>query len=576
MAEPKPTMLDPEDDNLDYKEVDFEEEVENAQPVEIEEGALFEGEVVQVEDDHALVDIGAKSEGILPFDRLHRGSISEEDLKLVKVIEREHEGEAPLLSEKEAVADKMWNEIEQACSKENSIEGTIFKKIKGGFLVEIFDELTAFMPLSHLSINRKSNLDKYIDKSFEMKVLEFDREEANVVVSRREHLEEKRRAEQDEFFGNREVGEWVEGTVKNIVNFGAFINLGPVDGLLHKSDVAWGAVRNVEDYLTLGEKVEVKILDMDQEESKVSLGLKQKYSDPWEDIEGKYEVGEVTTGEIVDVWSDGVFVRLERDVEGKVPEEELAWTKTWQHPEDQFKEGEKMEVKIMGIDPERRHVDLSRKQTGSNPWEILQKRFPEGTVLSAPVVDITKKFINVQLLENVKGRIKKSNINWENDEVNLFDRFSIGQKVKCKVLKLNSREQIVELGIKQMLPDPWVKKARQYPPGTTVEGTVTSILQFGAFVRLEKGLEGLVHVSEMSEGKKVNPFEEVAEGEEVGVKVLSIDEEERKIDLSIQGYREEQQREQMEEYMKDSDQSSGGEMTFGDLVGEDLNNLMEG
>jgi len=235
-----------------------------------------------------------------------------------------------------------------------------------------------------------------------------------------------------------------------------------------------------------------------------------------------------------------------------------------------------MEVKILGINPERRHVDLSRKQTGSNPWDILQKRFPEGTVLSAPVVDITKKFINIQLLENVKGRIKKQNINWENEEVNLFDRFSIGQKVKCKVLKLNPKKQMVELGIKQMLPDPWVKKARKYPPGTTVEGTVTGILQFGAFVRLEKGLEGLVHVSEMSEGKKVNPYEEVSEGEEVGVKVLSIDEEERKIDLSIQGYREEQQRQQMEEYMKDSDQSSAGEMTFGELVGEDLNNLMEG
>ena len=576
MAEPKPTMLDPEDDNLDYKEVDFEEEVDEEEPVELEQGALLEGTVVQVEDDHALVELGTKTEGILPFDRLHQGSISRGDSKLVKIIELEAEDEAPLLSEKEAVADRMWNEIEKACENGNSIEGKIFKKIKGGFLVELFDELTAFMPLSHLSINRKSNLDKYIDKEFEMKVLEFDREDSNVVVSRREHLEEQRRAKQDEFFGAHEDGDWVEGTVKNIVNFGAFINLGPVDGLLHKSDVAWGAVRDVSDYLSLGEEVEVKILDMDPEEGKVSLGRKQKYSDPWENIEDKYEVGEVTTGEIVDVWSDGVFVRLERDVEGKVPEEELAWTKTWQHPEDQFKEGEKMEVKILDINPERRHVDLSRKQTGNNPWEILQDRFPEGTVLSAPVVDITKNFINIQLLENVKGRIKKENINWENNEVNLFDRFSIGQKVKCKVLELDADDQVVELGIKQMLPDPWVKKARNYPPGTTVKGTVTSILQFGAFVRLEEGLEGLVHVSEMSEGKKVNPFEVVSEGEEVGVKVLSIDEEERKIDLSIQGYREEQQRQQMEEYMKDSDQSSDGDMTFGELVGEDLNNLMEG
>ncbi len=576
MAEPKPTMLDPEDSDLDYREAEFAEKIEEAELPDIEKGKIFKGEVVDVADAHALIDLGGKTEGVLPYDRLHEGGISKGDEKFVKIIEVDYKDGAPLLSEKEAVVDRIWMLAEQALESGESVEGTIFKKIKGGFLVKLFDDLTAFMPLSHLSINRKNNFDKYIDRDFKMRILEVDRENSNVVVSRREHLEEERRHEQDKFFSSCEVGEWVTGTVKNIVNFGAFVNLGPVDGLLHKSDVAWGAVRDVEDYLKLGEEVEVKILDIEPEEGKVSLGLKQKYPDPWKNITDKYEVGSTTTGEIVDVWSDGIFVRLEQDVEGKIPESELAWTRSWQHPEDQFKEGDKIEVKILDINEKRRHIDLSRKQIMKNPWDILQARFPEGTVLSAPVVDITQNLINIQLLKNVKGRIKKTNINWEDSDINLFDRFSIGQKIKCKVLKLIPDRQLVELGIKQMIPNPWVQKARKYPAGTLTEGKVTGVLQFGAFVEIEDGLEGLVHVSEMSDGKRVNPFEVVSEGDEVGVKVLSIKEGERKIDLSIQGYLEAQEREQMKEYMKEKETTSGGEMTFGDLLGDDLENIMKG
>ncbi|MFP4687208.1 MAG: 30S ribosomal protein S1, partial [bacterium] len=355
MAEPNPTMLDPEDSDLDYREAEFARQIDEVELPDIEEGKIFEGEVVRVADDHALIDLGAKREGILPYDRLHEGSISKGDKKFVKIITVDYKEDAPLLSEKEAVVERIWTLAEQALAENESVEGTIFKKIKGGFLVKLFDDLTAFMPLSHLSINRKTNFDKYIDREFKMKVLEVDRENSNVVVSRREHLEEKRRQEQDKFFESCAVGDWVKGTVKNIVNFGAFVNLGPVDGLLHKSDVAWGAVRDVENYLKLGEEIEVKILDIEPDEGKVSLGLKQKYPDPWQNIKEKYEIGETTTGEIVDVWSDGIFVRLEQDVEGKIPESELAWTRSWQHPEDQFKVGDKIEVKILDINEERRH-----------------------------------------------------------------------------------------------------------------------------------------------------------------------------------------------------------------------------
>ncbi len=584
MVDPKPTMLDPEDEDFDYETVSAEEEVqeeevseeeEELQMAEIKKGAIYGAEVVRLEDDHALVDFGGPADGVLPFDKLHEGGVSVGDKKYVKIIETEHRDNLPLLSEKEAVADRSWAKIKAAHENGDVLEGKIFKKIKGGFLVQLFEHLTSFMPYSHLSLSHKKNTDKYIDRSFKLKVLEYDREEENVVVSRREFLEQERQKEQQEFFEDISIGDWVEGRVKNIVNFGAFVDLGPVDGLLHKSDVAWGPVRDVGDYVEMQKKIEVKVLDMDREEGKVSLGLKQKYPDPWENIDEKYSEGDITTGEIVDVWSDGVFIRLERDVEGKVPEDELSWAKTWDHPEEQFAEGDKMEVKIVSIDKQRRHVLLSHKQTQKNPWEVLQKRFPVGTVLAAPVVDITPNDIKVQLLENVRGRIQKRNIQWEDKEVDLFDQFKIGQQVKCKVLAMDPNRQRVELGIKQMLPNPWVKKVRKYPVGSTVEGKVTSVLQFGAFVKIDKDLEGLVHVSEMADGKRVNPYEEISEGEKVKVKVIGVDEDERKIDLSIKEYEKERAKEQMEEYMEE--EGGGGDgITFGDLLGDELPNAMKG
>ena len=592
MAEPNPTMLDPNDDDFDYEKEPEPEEIDESaeQGSDSEEfvpdDSLKQGIVTETSDDHALLELPDDGQvGTLPYTELKEGSVSVGDEMWVKVLSEDgEESERPSqeddqtpihLSERQAVDDLVWSRIEHASETDGTLEGTIFKKIKGGFLVKLFGSLTAFMPQSHLSLSPKKTYEKYMDRSFDMKILEFDRDDDNVVVSRREQLEEDRKKEQSKFFAEIEIGDWVEGVVKNIVDFGAFINLGPVDGLLHKSDVAWGSVRDVENHLNMGEEVEVKILDYDEEEAKVSLGLKQKYPDPWQDIHNKYEEGQVTEGEVVDVWSDGVFIRLERDVEGKVSEGELSWTRTWDHPRDEFREGSKVEVKILKIDEDNRRIYLSHKQTESDPWEILQKRFPEGTVLSAPIVDISKDSLKVQLLKNVKGVIPGEQIRWEDDNIDLFEQFEIGQSVQCKVLTMDSESQRVELGIKQTLPDPWVQKAREFSPGDTLKGTITNVLQFGAFVELGDGIEGLVHVSEMSANKRVNPFEEVDEGETVGVKILNINEDDHKIDLSISAYQDEKQREEMEEYMEKKDDSSGSnDMTMGELLGDDLNKMM--
>ncbi|MFB6347344.1 MAG: 30S ribosomal protein S1, partial [bacterium] len=442
MGEMNPTMLDPDNDDFDLEdeenkpedtqtdrtdeetedetdtatseeqptEEQASEEPPSEEETEIEEGAILEGEVVKTDDVEAYVDIGWQSEGILPYDQLREGSITEGQDITVKIVTMEGEDGLPVLSEKQALADLAWNRVKKYAANDQPVEGTVFKKIKGGFLVRLSGGLTAFMPMSHISLSKKKDHERYIDKTFEMKIIEFDRDEDNVVVSRKKHLEEQKEAEKKKFFDQHDEGDWVEGAVKNIVNFGAFINLGPVDGLLHISDIAWGQVRNVEDYFSQGDELEVKILSIDPDESKVSLGLKQKYPDPWEDIHENYEVGDVTTGEIVDVWDDGVFVRLEQHVEGKIDESELSWIESWNHPSDQFEEGEKIKVKITGIDEERRIISLSHKQITNNPWKILKERFPEETVLKAPVVDIHQDHINVQLLESVKGIIRRPDI----------------------------------------------------------------------------------------------------------------------------------------------------------------------
>jgi small subunit ribosomal protein S1 len=573
--EPEASEEEPSEESPQQQEeegTEFEPDY-GSQTGTVEEGDLLEGEVVQVRDDEVFVDFGWQSEGVVPEDHLMPDSLEEGDAVLVKILDLDREENMPLLSNKAALAERAWNKAREAFEKGRPVEGRIFKEIKGGFLVKIFGGLTAFMPGSHLSTNKVDDTDRFLDQSFNMQILEYDRDDDNVVVSRRKYLEEQERRQKKSFFDQHDSGDWVEGTVKNIVEFGAFVNLGPVDGLLHVSDVAWGQVREVSNHVEEGDELEVQILSLDAEESQVSLGLKQKYPDPWEEIRGEYEEGQVTTGEIVDVWDDGVFVRLEEEVEGKVDETELAWIQSWKHPKDQFHVGEKLDVKILEIDEDRRSIQLSHKRTKNNPWTILQERFPEGTVLKAPVVDIHKDHLNVQLLKNVQGIIRDHNISWEDEEVDLYESFTLNEKIKCKILELDPDEQRVELGVKQTTPDPWVQKARNHPPGTTLEGEVTNVLQFGAFVEIEDGLEGLVHVSEMAEGKRVNPHEVVSEGDTVGVKVLDIDEDEHKVDLSIQAYQKEQQREEVEEYI-DDEPDEDSDVTMGEVLGEDLDNLM--
>lgn len=585
MAEFNPTLLDPDDDDFDFRSVAPSrrepDEPSDAAPEPILSRtprleALLSGVVEDTTDTHAIVRLPDGSLGRLPFQELREGSVASGDEKIVKVIE-ESDGKEYVLSERDAVADYAWEKVRRARARETPLDARILKRIKGGFLVNLLEVLTAFMPTSHLDLEPPDDEEEFLDREVRVRVIECNPSEDNVVVSRRKHLEKKRERARREFFESHEAGDRVTGTVKNVVEFGAFVELSAVDGLLHRSDLAWGPVNEVESYVSAGEEVEVKILEIDREEEKVSLGLKQLTPDPWEEVEGSFEEGEVLSGKVVEVRDSGddrgVVVRLDSGVRGRLEASEMAWTRAWKQPSDRFSPGDSLEVKITSLDPDERRVRLSRKRVREDPWPVLRDRFPEGTVIEAPVVDVHEDYLTVRLLKNVKGIVRRTNVSWD-DGVNPPHEFSPDDKVTCKILRLDSDNQIVELGIKQTEPDPWIQRVREFEEGDLVTGTVTGLQPYGVFVRLAEGIEGLVHVSEMGDGERVDPQQLLEEGEEVGVKVLSIDEDEHQIDLSMQGYREALQRQRVEEYM-DEESSDDDDVTMGDLLGGDLEDFME-
>ncbi len=583
MGEFNPTMLDPDDDDFDFRSVesprrDTDESVDDTpEPILSEApnaGSLLKGVVEETTDTHAVVRLPDGSLGQLPFQELREGSVVAGDEKLVKVLD--DDAESITLSEREAVSDYAWKKVRRARRRETLLEGRVEKTINGGYLVNLFDSLMAFMPRSHVDLEPPDD-EAFLDRTVEVRVIECDRSEDNVVVSRRAHLEERRERARREFFGAHEVGDQVTGTVKNVVEFGAFVDLGPVDGLLHQSDLDWGPVHDVEAHVSEGEEIEVEILEIHREENRLSLGRKQLTSDPWEDVASSVEAGDVRTGEIVEVRDSGdqrgIILEFEPGLRALIPVDEIAWSRAWKNPSDRFSPGDTMDVRITALDPDERTIRASRKRTRDNPWPVLRDRFPEGTVLSAPVVEVHEDYLTVRLLKNVEGIIRRENVSWE-DDVNPVERFSPEEKVTGEILRLDADRQVVELGLKQTEPDPWVQRVREFEEGDLVKGTVTGLQPYGAFVRLDEDLEGLVHVSEMGDGDRVDPQDDLEEGEEVGVKVLSIDEEEHQIDLSMQAYRQARQRQRVEEYMEE-ESSEDSDVTMGDLLGEDLEDFME-
>lgn len=523
---------------------------------DFEEGEIVKGTVIMVDRDEVLVDVGYKSEGYIPiseFGTLPDGTpnVKVGDVVDVYLVKKEDQDGLVVLSKEIADQKIVWDRVAEAYEKGEPILGKITKRIKGGLKVEI-ENVKAFLPASQVELRPVQNFDKYIGKTLEMKVIKLSRRRRNIVLSRRAILEEEREAKRQATLSELKVGQIREGIVKNITQFGAFIDLGGVDGLLHKSDMSWGRVNHPSELLSIGDKVEVVVLAIDTEANKISLGMKQKTPDPWLSVESKYPIGSTVSGKVVSVVDYGAFVELEPGVEGLIHVSEMSWTRRAPHPSKILKKGDIVEAKVLDIDVEKQKISLGLKQLQENPWERLAREYPVGSRITGKVRNLTDFGAFVEIMEGIDGLIHVSDLTWSKRTVNPSDILKEGDVVETVVLNIDPERQRISLGLKQIEPDPWVNVPQKYAVGSIVKGTIVNITNFGAFAKLEEGVEGLIHISEMDEKHVENPNDVVSIGDVVDVKVISLDPEERRIGLSIREAKLELEKLVINQYMQEN------------------------
>lgn len=515
----------------DVSKTDFERLFE-AEIKELQEGDIVKGTVVEVTKDSVMIDIGYKSEGHVSIKEFadENGEINVKPGDVVKVLleRRENEHGYIVLSKTKADQLKIWDAIIEAHDENKPVEGTITQRIKGGFYVDI-NGVIAFLPGSQVDLKPVRNPDKLIGQAFDFRVLKYNRRKNNVIVSRRSLLEEEREELRKTTLENIEEGALVEGYVKNITDYGAFIDLGGIDGLVHLTDLSWGKVTHPTQILNIGDKIVVKILKYNKEDGKISLGLKQTKEDPWLTVAERYPVGARVKGSVVNITDYGAFVELEAGLEGLIHISEMSWTKL-KHPSQKLKVGEEVEVMVLDIDADAKRISLGLKQVEPNPWEDVESRYPKGTHIKGVVKNITDFGIFIGIEDGIDGLVHVSDLSWKKVK-HPSEVFRKGDEVEAVVLNIDSDNKRFSLSTKLLEKNPWQGVEQRYKPGMIVEGVVTSVADFGAFVELEEGLEGLVHVSELSRGKQKGSDIEV--GDHVEVEVLNVDPEDNKIGLSI-------------------------------------------
>ena len=499
---------------------------------ELQEGDIIKGKIVQITQDSVMIDIGYKSEGQVPLkeflDKDGVPTVKVGDDVTVLIERREDEFGNITLSKAKADQFKIWDKVIESCEKGTAIEGTVSQRIKGGFYVDI-EGITAFLPGSQVDLKPVRNPDKLIGQKFAFRVLKYNRRKNNVIVSRRVILEEEREVMRTQTLGTIEEGAIVEGIVKNVTDYGAFIDLGGLDGLVHLTDLSWGKVTHPSQVLKIGDTVKVMILKFNKEENKISLGLKQTMEDPWLKVMEKYPVGTRTTGTVVNITDYGAFVELEPGLEGLVHISEMSWTKL-KHPSQKVKAGDQAEVLVLDVDAANKRISLGMKQIEANPWEEAERRYPKGTRIKGQVKNITDFGVFIGIEEGIDGLVHVSDLSWKKVK-HPSEIFKKGQEVEALVLNIDGANKRFSLSTKLLERNPWEGVEDRYKPGMIIEGRVTSVAEFGAFVELEDGLEGLVHVSELSRGKKRGA--DISEGDIVEVEVLNVDPEDNKIGLSI-------------------------------------------
>ena len=533
------------------------------------EGEVVNGRIISVDKDHVLVDIGYKSEGQI---RIHEfrdetGEIRAEVGDTVEVMVEwwDDENEVVVLSKEKAEKVKVWEEIKETYDNEGTISGTITSRVKGGFSVDI--GVQAFLPGSQADLRPIRNLDEMVGKTFDFKILKYNRKRSNIVLSRRVILEAEREAKRSATLASIHEGKVVDGVVKNITEYGVFVDLGGVDGLLHITDISWGRVKHPSDLFAIGDEIQVKILNLDLEKERVSLGMKQLTPDPWTIAAEKYPVGSRVTGRVVSLTDYGAFVELEEGIEGLIHVSEMSWTRKIRHPSKVVAVGDEVEAVVLDIKPDARRISLGMKQARPNPWDVISEKYPVGTTIEGRIKNITDFGLFIGIDEGIDGLVHISDLSWTKRIKHPGDLYKKGDLVQAVVLDIDKKSERFSLGIKQLQSDPWETVNERYEVGKEITGTVTNLTDFGVFVELEEGIEGLVHVSEISKDKIKTPVGMFNVGDLITARVMNINSEERRIGLSIKRLDMPDDQALLSEYVSSMRQPTSA---FGEILRENL------
>ena len=549
----------------------FEESLQAVKP-----GGVVTGKVVDVNPTHVVVDVGYKTEGRIPVQEFQdrKGTLQVGVGDDVDVFFESPEGDRGeiVLSRQKAESIKVWDRIEKAHDQMTPIEGTIVARVKGGFKVDL--GVDGFLPGSHVDIRPTRNLDQFVGKRDRFTILKYNRMRDNVVVSRKVLLEKEREVLKKETLAVLDEGVILEGVVKNITDYGAFVDVGGIDGILHITDMSWGRVNHPSDLLSLGETLRVVVLKFDKERERISLGMKQITPDPWESVAERYPVDSKITGKVVGLTDYGAFVELEKGVEGLIHVSEMSWAKKLSHPSKVVQVGETVEAMVLNVDPGRRRISLGLRQVLPNPWFLAKEKYPEGSVVKGPVRNITDFGVFVGVEEGIDGLIHISDLDWTRKIKHPSELYKKGDIVEAKVLGVDPQVERFSLGVKQMTMDPWERVVKENPPGSRVMGSVVRVLDFGVFVRVAEGVEGLIHVSQLSTEHVEKPSSLYQVGDEVEAEVVNVDLKERKIGLSIRALKRSEEREELETYLKR--EKEAGRFSFETILNEELKLDREG
>jgi small subunit ribosomal protein S1 len=561
-------------EQLNQSTQDSSEEMSFAELFEMEEnnkvvavGDVAMGTIIGTVDDYLLVDVGDKAESYIAKSefRLEDG----EEIKIGDVfevfVERRKEEGGLLLSREKAIAIKVWERIAEIQEADDTISGKIESRVKGGMSVDI--GVPAFLPYSQIDLRPVKDLDALIGESMDFKILKFNKKRNNVVISRRAILEEERNKLREEMRSKLEEGQIIKGAITNITDYGLFIDMGGMDGLCHITDLSWGRVSHPAKLYKVGEELEVKVLKYDKEHDRVSLGVKQLRDDPWATVTERYPVNEKTKGKVVSITDYGVFVELEEGVEGLIHVSEMTWSKKPRHPSKMVSVGDEVEIMVLNIETETKRISLGMKQLQPNPWDLVTENYPVGSVIEGKIKNITDFGVFIGIEEGIDGLIHVSDLSWTERIKHPSEKYAKGETIQAVVLKIDKENERFSLGIKQLVPDPWQAAYNNYPSGTVVEGEITNVTDFGVFVKLEEGIEGLVHVSELSKDKVKTPVGMYQVGDTLKAIVINVSAKDRKIGLSVKTLEGDDEEGAVEKFKKaEKVAAESAPSTFGDLL----------